>query len=120
MTVVVMHKKIEKIYVLIGTGYGTYVNKDASTSFGYLLPYEETGEIPVAAVSDSDGNIIWYPTSELRVIQVDGVNVTDLFNNLNELDYNTPTKKNDKCPACDYEITDDDKICPSCGLTLII
>lgn len=119
MAIVVFHKKTEKIYLLVGTGYGTYFNKDSSTAFGYLLPYEETGEIPVAAVCDEEGDITWLSTNELKVVKVDGLDITDIFNKINVRDYSSPIKKNEKCPACNSNVLEEDKICPSCGLTLI-
>ncbi|MGD9676910.1 MAG: hypothetical protein AB7V16_00900 [Vulcanibacillus sp.] len=118
MVTVVIHTESNKRYILVGTGYGTYVKTDPSTPFGFLLPYEETGEIPVAALCDSDGLISWFPTNELRVIQADGMNIADIFSKIEDIDYK-PILKVEKCPACNHSVTINDKICPSCGITLI-
>lgn len=118
MAIIVIHKESETKYILIGTGYGTYVKSDASTAFGFLLPYEENGELPVAAVCDSDGFISWFPTNELRVLQVDGMELVDIYSKIENIDYK-PVQKIEKCPACGHEASMDDKICSSCKITLI-
>ncbi|MDF2959710.1 MAG: hypothetical protein K0S39_1445 [Paenibacillus sp.] len=123
MATIVLHKPTRKRYVLIGTGFGAYKAMMPSILGGSLFPREESQEIPVAAVSDSLGNITWLYTEELQVVEVDGKSIGSYF----AADQNgTPAGSGkpsdmaeDLCPACQFRISADTRECPSCGLTLI-
>ncbi len=78
MSVVIKHKETEKKFVMIGTGYGV-MKDDAPKYFGHhLLHQEEEKLMKMAAVSDKDGNIFWYDTDDLQVIEIDGVILKDI------------------------------------------
>ena len=82
MATIVRHRETAKQYVLLGTGFGAYKATRPSFFGGNLFPNEESGEIPVAAVSDQEGNVIWLYTEELQVVEVDGVPIRDLFTSI--------------------------------------
>lgn len=117
MAIIARHKKSNKVYALIGTGYGAYKATTPSFLGGNLFPHEEEGEIPVAAVTDEKGEIQWFYTNELKVIEIDGVKIEEVLAPYRKASGKTidePTMN--VCPACDTEISSNDRECPSCGL----
>jgi len=120
MATIVKHKESGKLFVLIGTGYGAYKAMLPGVFGGSLFPQEESAEIPLAAVSDRYGNILWMLTEELQVVEVDGRPVGDYFPRGadDEAESSKPVA-DEACPACGFRIAATAKECPSCGLTLI-
>jgi hypothetical protein len=45
---------------------------------GNLFPNEEEGTLPMAAVCDTSGNIVWLNSDSLQVIEIDGVKISDI------------------------------------------
>jgi hypothetical protein len=135
MAILVLHKQTGIRYVLIGTGYGAYSSSNSSLFGGDLFPNEEHGEIQLAALSDSNGCIIWLPTEELQVMEIDGVAVGKLLTassgSPGEKAWKLPSDpspiesvhaneaETEPCPACGQRVLEDVRECPSCGLTLI-
>ena len=145
MATIVLHKPSGNHYVLLGTGYGAYQSYRPSVLGGDLFPHEQSGEIPVAAVSDEFGEIHWFLTMELQVVEIDGEPVSRLFAGLGQrglVDQNrepavivaeeavgdfddiAPSADNavipdEYCPACGMKVAGSQRECPSCGLTLI-
>lgn len=80
MSTLVKNNKSGRYYYLIGTSYSFY--KDTVPSFfgGNLFPNEDEGEFKIAAVCNENGEIEWFPADELKVIEVDGVKVSELVN----------------------------------------
>jgi len=119
MAIVVLHSKSKRKYILIGTGFGAYRSSRPSFLGGSLFPYEDMGEIPVAAVSDSKGKIHWFLTEELQVIEIDGQKLNEIIDDREPKDEiileNTELEY---CPACNFKVSINNKECPSCGLTL--
>lgn len=77
MSVIVKHKETKKKFVMIGTGYGT-MREDKQHFFGDHLIHQEDEKLSaMAAVCDYEGNIFWYDTEELRIIEVDGEKIAD-------------------------------------------
>ena len=115
MAIIVRHRETNEVYALIGTGYGAY--KAARPSFfgGNLFPHEEEGEIPVAAVSNENGDIQWFYTEDLQVIEIDGIKLKELL-----APYVGPQNVEESvqsiCPACQSKLSPDCQECPSCGL----
>lgn len=71
MSVVVKHKETNKKYVMIGTGYGI-MRPDKAKFYGqYLLHQEDEKLMKMAAVCDDAGDIFWYDTDELQVVEID-------------------------------------------------
>lgn len=78
MSVIVKHKETKVKYVMIGTGYGT-MREDKKSFFGdHLVQQDDERLSAMAAVCDYKGNIFWYDTDDLRIIEVDGEKVEDL------------------------------------------
>nr|WP_150959579.1 hypothetical protein [Aneurinibacillus sp. XH2] len=123
MAVVVLHKPSGERYLLLGTGFGAYKAARPSLFGGNLFPHEEAGEIPAAAVCDELGNIHWFYTEELQVLEIDGMEVGRLYGKLKSLSSkkasDTIPAEMELCPACRTRVKITDKECPSCGLTLI-
>ena len=80
MSTLVKNNNTGKHYYLIGTSYSFY--KDTVPSFwgGNLFPNEDEGEFKIAAVCNEDGDIEWFCADDLKVIEVDGVKVSELIN----------------------------------------
>lgn len=119
MAIIVRHKDTKRVYVLIGTGYGAYKATRASLLGGNLFPFEEKGEIPVAAVSNQRGDIEWFYTEDLKVIEVDGLQIEAVLAPYGEIASSMDDDDESSfniCPACQSELTPEDKECPSCGL----
>lgn len=121
MATIIIHKESGKHYALIGTGYSYY--KDSLPSFfgGVLRPNEEEGESMSAAISDEHGVISWVQTSEIKVVEINGVKIGEILkpfsgNDLSDIQCDDPEKE--KCPACDRIVSVFDKECPTCGLRL--
>lgn len=119
MATIVKHKQSGKTYVLIGTGYGAYKAMLPGVFGGSLFPQEESAEIPLAAVSDRYGNIVWMLTEELLVEEVDGRPIGDYFQKA--IDKLIPSGNTEEtCPACGFRVAATARECPSCGLTLMM
>lgn len=118
MATIVKHKSTGHKYILIGTGYGMYQSDGASSLFFSSL---QQGTFPMAAVTDGRGDILWIQTDELRVLEVDGMKVSELTSLLKEVRSakGQIKEKPEICPACGAPVLSTDRICPSCGLTLI-
>lgn len=78
MSVIVRHKVSEKKYVMIGTGYGIMKSNEPKYFGHHLLHQDEEKLMKMAAVSDEEGNIFWYDTDELSVLEIDGVELKNL------------------------------------------
>jgi hypothetical protein len=118
MAITVRSIKSSNIYILLGTSFSYFKDSRPGIFGGNLIPHEEEGEFKMAAVCDSQGNIEWLPTDELKVIEVDGIKISSQFEKITE-EYNKD-KRLDYCPACGSIMYEDAKICKSCGITLII
>ena len=78
MSVIVRVRNTQKNYILLGTGYGAYKAVTPSFLGGNLFPNEEEGTIPMAAVCDNNGDIIWVKSDSLQVIEIDGVKISEI------------------------------------------
>ncbi len=120
MAIVVVHKATGRHYILIGTGYSFY--KDSRPSFlgGVLFPHEDEGEAMCAAICDEKGTISWAQTSELEVIEVNGVKVREILSSyINDVDsINKDNLEEENCPACGTRAAIINKHCPGCGIKL--
>lgn len=122
MATVVRHKESRQVYVLIGTSYSFF--KDSRPSFlgGALFPYEEEGVFNLAAVANKEGEIKWFATEELKVIEVDGRSMEEILSSYETEGTDRPIDESeaDYCLGCDTKISVNDRECPSCGLVFII
>lgn len=121
MAIIVCHKKTNKKYILLGTGFGAFKAVRPSLLGGNFIPHEEEGNIKMVSVCDKNGNINWFYSNNLYVIQVDGINISE-YKVLHE----RTTNKQDKveqdieiCPGCGNKVPLDKTVCDQCGLTLI-
>ncbi|WP_127586234.1 zinc ribbon domain-containing protein [Paenibacillus koleovorans] len=132
MAMIVRHKPTGAHYVLLGTGFGAYSSRNSSFLGGDLFPDEDYGEVRTAALSDAQGNILWLPTEELQVLEVDGRSVEQLLGSvklradrdgvfrLSEAMHGRDEGVElDVCPGCGHQVKSTAPECPSCGLTLI-
>lgn len=118
LTITVRNIKDNNFYILLGTSYSFY--KDSRSSFwgGDLLPHLEQGEFKMAAVCNSNGDIEWFPAEQLKVVDIDGIGVSNILE--------IPSKQfvedmpKEYCPACGAVVYENDKVCGACGLTLIV
>lgn len=117
MTVIVKHLRTQQYFALIGTGHGAYKAARPSLFGGNLIPHEDEGEIPMAAVSNNLGDIQWFYTKDLKVMEIDGVRIDEILVPFEE---ETADEVADfsliSCPACNNDLSAEDKECPSCGL----
>jgi hypothetical protein len=118
MATIVKHKTTGHKYILVGTGYGMYQSEAASSLFFSSL---EQGTFPMAAVTDGHGDILWMQTDELRVLEVDGIKVNEFISFIKEekTEKVQIKEKMEACPACGATVSSNDRVCPSCELTLI-
>jgi hypothetical protein len=123
MATIVQHKQTGLRFVLIGSGFGARKAIMPSLFGGSLFPREEGQKIPVAAVSDALGNIMWLFTKDLQVVEVDGVRIADYFKKGQAAFTLKPgagaQNEEEICPACQFRVSTVTKECPSCGLTLM-
>lgn len=125
MATIVLHKPSGEKYIFLGTGFGAYKAMRAGVLGGDLFPHEEAGEIMAAAVCDAQGHIRWFETEELQVLEIDGIRVDLLYQTIAKevLSHNSEgavNRMDERCPACLARVSEADRECPSCGLTLIL
>ncbi|PZE19581.1 hypothetical protein [Paenibacillus xerothermodurans] len=110
MATIVRHTPTGRLYVLVGTGFGATHAVMPSVLGGSLFPTEKVQEIPVAAVSDSLGNIAWLYTRELQVVEVDGTAIGDYFSDNGSADPAASCSENaveEVCPGCLFAVKRD-------------
>lgn len=61
-----------KNYVLLGSGFGAFQSKKPNWFMGDLMADMEEGQYAMVCISDSEGNIGWIESSQVRVKSVDG------------------------------------------------
>ncbi len=79
MAIIVQHKQSHNNYILLGTGFGIYKSSRPSFLFKNLFPVEEQKDFDLVAVSDRNGNIKWFYSEELVVVEVDGERPSQLL-----------------------------------------
>ena len=114
MEIMLRHETTGAEYVFIGTGYSFYKDSIPSPIGGSFFPDVEEGEARMVAVCDKGGAISWLPSDEVKILSVDGVEVSELMIGRNEA-----YEKSEKCPACGFPVTVKMAVCPSCELALL-
>lgn len=79
MATIVSHTRSGASYILLGTGFGAFQSKKPNWFFGDLMADTTDGQYAMVCVSDKDGQIGWLHSSEVVVVSVDGVAVSDAF-----------------------------------------
>jgi len=125
MKVIVRQKSTQKNYILLGTGFGAYKAVRPSFFGGNLFPHEEEGTIATVAVCDKTGNITWINSDDLQVIEIDGVDISEIdLPEPNESREGHDERKKalnhcEVCPACGTKNNENEQYCISCGLKII-
>lgn len=78
MATIVRRRKSDEFYVLIGTGLGAYRATESQWLFGQIAAEEDSDVLPVVAVSDAEGTILWIAAEEIEVVSVDGKTPAEL------------------------------------------
>ncbi len=79
MAVVVRHRQSGDEFILLGAGFGAYKAMRPSFFLGNIAPREEGGELPVALVCDSGGEVRWVRSENLEVLSVDGMKPSEIL-----------------------------------------
>lgn len=121
MAVIVLHKNTNKKYIVLGTGFGAYKAITPSFFGGNLFPHEEEGTIQTAAVCNSKGEIIWFNSDDLQVIEIDGVEISqiNLFVEDRSIENSSEEEKAlnhyEICPVCGTKADEIEQYCIGCG-----
>ncbi len=78
MAILVEHKKSQNRYILLGTGFSIYKSA-RNNPVWELIQTEEEDDVNLVAVCDHTGEIKWFYSEDLIVIEVDGVQPYDLI-----------------------------------------
>lgn len=76
--IIVRDRETYKKYIVLGTGLGAYKAVRPSFFGGNLFPHEEEGTVKTIAVCDSKGDILWFESNYLQVIEVDGIKISEV------------------------------------------
>jgi hypothetical protein len=79
MAVIVRRKNTANTFVLIGAGLGAYAAARGNWLFGELAAEEGSDVLPVVAVADAHGEIVWISAHDVEVVTVDGQSPADLL-----------------------------------------
>lgn len=78
MATIVEHLKSGNRYILMGTGFGIYKSSRSGSGLN-LTAVEEENHFHLVAVCDRQGEIRWFYSDDLVVLEVDGVRPEDLL-----------------------------------------
>lgn len=76
MAIFVEHKESGGLYVLISGGFGVYQSA-ANGTFDIMQLYEQGTHLKVC-VCDRNGNLGWFNSEDVRVINVNGIDIKEL------------------------------------------
>lgn len=79
MTTIVEEIKTEKRFVLLGTGFGAYQSMKNNTMFGEIISEVDKGQFAMVCVSNNKGEIGWFESNEVKVVNVDGKSPHELL-----------------------------------------
>ncbi|NER21045.1 MAG: hypothetical protein F6J86_01760 [Symploca sp. SIO1B1] len=77
MAIIVKHKESQNNYILLGTGFGIY-KSSRPNAFFELLTIDEQEHFRLVAVADHHGEIKWFYSKDLTVIEIDGRHPSEL------------------------------------------
>ena len=83
MASIVKHKKSEKHFLLIGTGYGAFQSARPGMFFGDLLPTQSEGVTTMVALGFPNGKILWCDSREVELVSVDGKSPSEILSAYN-------------------------------------
>ncbi|UJF32582.1 hypothetical protein [Paenibacillus hexagrammi] len=92
-----------------------------------LSSQDEHGKLPASAVCDETGTIVWFPTEELKVVSIEGQDISDILKELHDEPAPSPEAScfheaphpEESCPACGALLKLSDMECPSCGIVFL-
>lgn len=80
MSTIVLHKPTNRKYILIGTGYEKQNKVDNMEPLYGSLHRSKIGQaMEMAALCDSSGQIRFFPSDELVVLEIDGVSPAQII-----------------------------------------
>lgn len=82
MATIVKHLSSNRLFILVGSGFGEYRTTQASVVFGNWHHDVTSGEHPMSCVCDNEGVMHWLASSELKVEFVDGQSPQGIFDDL--------------------------------------
>ncbi|WDV45742.1 hypothetical protein PV797_19955 [Clostridiaceae bacterium M8S5] len=118
MAIIVENKANKERYFLLGAGLGMYKATRPSYFGGNIFPHEEEGTVKTVAVCDVDGDIFFIDSNEIRVVEIDDVNI-ETFRDKPHFKSKKRKLENplaEKCPGCDTVLKSEEEFCHSCGL----
>lgn len=71
MAVIIEHTTTGDRYVLLGAGYGAWAAASGSRTVGRVSAPGKSGEAHMVCVSNGEGEIVWMPAREARVLEID-------------------------------------------------
>lgn len=106
MPVIVEHEQSGARYALVGAGYGLAATARPSLFGGALIPVETETLHTMLAVCDNIGRIGWLPSSELRIVSIDGTS-PDQIETLSSLSaIENRAVPGFECPRCNIVTTE--------------
>ena len=75
MSVIIEHIETARRYFLLGAGFGMFRSSRTGFWGGNLNPSEVSGQKSLVAVCDARGEIGWFESSEVKVVEVDGASL---------------------------------------------
>lgn len=78
MATIVEHQKSGNRYILVGTGFGIYKSTRSGSGLS-LTAVEEENHFHLVAVCDRKGEIKWFYSDDLIVLEIDGERPADLL-----------------------------------------
>lgn len=72
MAIIVKKRDNDKKYILIGTGFGAYKSPKTPVFIGNRIPVQDIKKAAMIAACNEFGEIVWLPSEDLEVVEVDG------------------------------------------------
>ena len=80
MKVIVSHKDSGERYLLLGTGFGVCPATQQSQMYGTVELCGGKEKMPVVALCAEAGEILWVPSEEIHIVEIDGKSPTEWLN----------------------------------------
>jgi len=77
MATIVKHRKTGTRALLIGTGFGAHASSRPDLWTGTLMAHKESGTVRTVAICGKNGAVRWVNSSEIIVVEIDGIPVSD-------------------------------------------
>ncbi|MFK7972287.1 MAG: hypothetical protein AB8F95_18095 [Bacteroidia bacterium] len=77
MAIIVKHRKTGAKALLIGAGFGAHASARPDFIWGDWSPRKESGTVRTVAICGKNGVVRWVNSSEIIVVEIDGMAVSD-------------------------------------------